>query len=64
MKKSSLLKIVCAVLIAAGAFFTPATSIVKAGPRFCVPAGQPCPGPFTPFQCCDFCLSGTCRKLL
>jgi hypothetical protein len=31
MKKSSLLKIVCAILIAAGAFFTPVTSITIAG---------------------------------
>jgi hypothetical protein len=33
MKKSSLLKFVGAILIAAGAFFTPVTSITKAGPR-------------------------------
>jgi hypothetical protein len=61
MKKSSPLKIVGAILIAAGAFFTPVTSTVNVGQMYCVPAGHPCPGPYTPFQCCDFCQGGMCR---
>jgi len=63
MKKSSLLKIAGAVLITVGAFFTPSTSVVGAGQRYCVPAGNPCPAPWTPFQCCGYCLQRTCRSL-
>jgi hypothetical protein len=63
MKKSSLLKIFGAILIVASAFFTPVTSVVKARQRYCVPAGQPCPGPLTPFRCCGFCLGLVCGQL-
>jgi hypothetical protein len=64
MKKSSLLKIVGAVLIAAGAFFTPVTSTAEAAPRICLPEGASCPWPLAPNLCCDLCLAGRCSKLL
>ena len=61
MKKTLLLKIVVVLLLVIGTFFTPLASVAEVGSRFCVPAGNTCPGPFTPFQCCGFCSGLVCR---
>jgi hypothetical protein len=61
MKKTMLLKIAVVILLVAGTFFTPSTSVAEVKPRYCVPAGKACPGPFTPFQCCGFCSGVVCR---
>jgi hypothetical protein len=61
MKKTSMLKIVGALLIGFGAFFTPLTSIAKAGRQACLPEGSRCSvsGP----RCCagSTCWKGVCR---
>lgn len=63
MKKSSLLKLVGALLIAAGAFFTPSTLAAKSGSLACRPDGVACrPGDFIP--CCGVCSRGICRPIL
>ena len=63
MKKTSLLKFVGALLIAAGAFFTPSTFGAKAGDLACRPDGVTCrPSDFIP--CCGVCNRGVCRPIL
>jgi hypothetical protein len=62
MKRALLLKIAGVTFLVVGTFFTSLTSVAEVGPRFCVAAGNPCPGPYTPFQCCGFCSAGrVCR---
>ena len=60
MKKTSLLKLVGALLIAAGAFFTPSTLGAKAGAQFCRPDGVACT-PLDIVPCCGNCSKGICR---
>lgn len=60
MKKTSLLKLVAALLITAGAFFTPAIMGAKAGSQFCRRDGGAC-SPSDPVPCCAFCIRGRCR---
>ena len=63
MKKTSLLKLVAALLIAAGAFFTPSILGAKGGPLGCRPDGVTCrPSDFVP--CCGVCSKGICRPIL
>ena len=63
MKKTSLLKLVGALLIAAGAFFTPSILSPKAGPVGCRPDGVTCnPSDFV--RCCGVCSKGLCRPIL
>jgi hypothetical protein len=61
MKKTSLLKIIGALLIVIGAFFTPVTSGAKAARQTCAPEGSRCSvsGP----RCCagSTCWKGVCR---
>lgn len=63
MKKTSLLKLVAALLITAGAFFTPsilgAQAGAPAGAQYCLPKGYVC-GPSYPDRCCAFCRRGVC----
>jgi len=59
MKKTSLLKLVAALLITAAAFFTPSTLGAKAGAQFCRRDGGPC-GPSYPVPCCALCIKGRC----
>lgn len=63
MKKTSLLKLVGALLIAAGAFFIPSTLVAKGGSLACRPDGVTCrPSDFIP--CCGVCSKGICRPIL
>jgi len=63
MKKTSLLKFVGALLIAAGAFLTPSTLGAQEGPLACRRDGVTCrPGDFIP--CCGVCSKGICRPIL
>jgi len=63
MKKTSLLKFVGALLIAAGAFFTPSTLGAIDVPRGCRQDGVTCqPSDFVP--CCGVCNRGICRPIL
>jgi hypothetical protein len=61
MKRSLSLKIVGVTLLAIGAFFTPSTSVAEVGLRYCVPTGNACPGPRTPFRCCGICRGAVCQ---
>jgi len=62
MKKTSLLKIAGALLIVIGVFFTPLTSIAKAGRQACIPEGGSC-SIFSGPPCCDHntCWKARCR---
>ena len=63
MKKTSLLKLIGALSIAAGAFLTPSTLVAQSGPRGCRPDGVTChPSDFIP--CCGVCSKGICRPIL
>jgi len=63
MKKTSLLKFVGALLLAAGTFFTPLTTVSRAGSPACRPDGVTCrPSDFIP--CCGVCSKGICRPIL
>lgn len=63
MKKTSLLKLVVALLIAAGTFFAPSTPVTQAGSQACRPNGVTCkPSDFIP--CCGVCSKGVCRPIL
>jgi len=61
MKKTSLLKIAVALLIVIGAFFTPLTSVAKAGRQACIPEGGRCS--VSGGRCCapNTCWKGVCR---
>jgi len=61
MKKSSLLKFAGALLIVIGVFFTPLTSVAKAGRQACIPEGGSCS--FSSPRCCapNTCWKGKCR---
>jgi hypothetical protein len=56
MKKTSLLKLVGALLLIAGAFFTPSTLAT----RYCRPDGVRCT-PMDIVPCCGNCSKGICR---
>jgi hypothetical protein len=63
MKKTSMLKLVFALLIAAGAFFIPSTAGAKAGSLACRPDGVTC-SPRDILPCCGVCSKGICRPIL
>jgi hypothetical protein len=63
MKKTSLLKLVGALLITAGAFFTPSIWDAKAGALFCRPDGVACT-PLDIVPCCGNCSKSICRGSL
>jgi len=60
MKKTSLLKLAGAVLIVAGTFFTPLTSITRAR-QACIPEGGQCSPTSAPCCAPNVCWKAKCR---